>query len=114
VPLPSNRPSSDVRLLFQEVGPPLVVSEVFAYGPDEPSLPDGGSADAEQALDRARAGDWDDAVRLYAQAVAAAPHRASYHACLLRARWRAAHRRRLDVESLPDGGPELVAPRPGT
>jgi hypothetical protein len=114
IPLRLDRPIGDVRLLFQEVGPPLVVSEVFAYGPDERSLPDGGGADAEQALERARAGDWDAAVRLYAQAAAGAPHRASYHACLLRARWRAAHRRWLDVESLPDGGPELVAPRPGT
>jgi hypothetical protein len=109
VPLPADRPIGEVRILFQGDGPPLSVSEVFAYGPDAPSLPDGGSELAGQALERAREGDWDAAVRLYAQAVAVSPHRASYHACLQRARWRAAHRQRVDVESLPDGGAELVA-----
>src|SRR6202011_2245344 len=38
---------------------------------------------------------------------------ASYNANLVRARWRAAHRRWLDVESLDDGGPDLVSPREG-
>jgi cytochrome c-type biogenesis protein CcmH/NrfG len=50
----------------------------------------------------------DEAVRHYAQAVRGEPDRASRHAAWARARWRAAHRRWLDVESLDDGGPELV------
>jgi hypothetical protein len=63
----------------------------------------------EQALDRARARDWTVAAGLYAAAVRAEPHRASYHANLVRALWRAAHRQRLDVESLDDGGADLVS-----
>ena len=65
----------------------------------------------DAALEAARAGDWDEAVRLYAEALRLEPHRASYHAALVRARWRAAHRRWLDVESLPDGGAPLVTAR---
>jgi hypothetical protein len=103
VPL-AGRTTGEVRLIFQESGPPLVVSEVFLYGPDEPERAAAGSAAAEQALERARGGDWTVAAGLYAAAVQAEPHRASYHASLLRARWRATHRRWLDVESLDDGG----------
>jgi hypothetical protein len=109
--LPADRPASEVRILFQEVGPPLSVAEVFAYGPDEPPLPDAGAAAAEQGLEEARNGRWENALTLYAEACRLAPHRASYHACLARARWRAARRAWLDVESLGDGGSELVLPR---
>jgi len=50
-------------------------------------------------------------VRLYEQAWRVEPDRASHHASWSRARWRAARRRWLDVESLDDGGPELVGVR---
>jgi hypothetical protein len=113
VALPPDRPASEVRLLFQDAGPPLVVAEVFAYGPDEPLVEDGGAAAAEQALAHAREGRWSEAVRAYAESVRLAPDRASRHACLARARWRAGRRARLDVEGLTDGGAELVLPRPG-
>jgi hypothetical protein len=107
VPL-GDRRASEVRLIFQESGPPLEVWDVFLYGPDEPPRPAAGLAAAEQAFERARAGDWSVAAGLYAAAVHAEPHRAAYHANLVRARWRAAHRRRLDVESLDDGGQEFI------
>lgn len=100
--------ASEVRVIFQESGPPLAVWEVFVYGPDEAARPAAGEAAAEQALEKARAGDWRVAAGLYAAAAQAEPHRASYQANLVRARWRAAHRRWLDVESLDDGGPALV------
>jgi hypothetical protein len=112
VPLPPERPAAQVRVLYQGEGPPLAVTEVFAYGADEPVRPDAGAAAADQAFEQARAGRWDDAVRAYEEAARAAPDRASHHACLARARWRAGHRRRLDVESLPDGGAALVVPSP--
>jgi len=108
VPL-GDHSASEVRLIFQDAGPPLGVWEVFLYGPDEPERPAAGSAAAEQALDRARAGDWTVAAGLYAAAAQAEPHRASYQANLIRARGRARHRRWLDVESLDDGGPDLVS-----
>jgi len=110
IPLPGHA-VAEVRLIFQAAGPPLAVSDVFLYGPDEESRPAAGSVRAASALDAARAGDWNGAVRLYAEALGLEPHRASYHAALVRARWRAAHRRRLDVESLPDGGAPLVTAR---
>ncbi|HVR71498.1 MAG TPA: hypothetical protein VMT87_11710 [Vicinamibacteria bacterium] len=111
IPLPSLRPVAEVRVLFQDNGPPLVVAEAFAYGPDEPPTDDAGAAFAEQGLDHARQGRWSEAVAAYAEAARRAPDRASHHACLARARWRAARRARLDVESLADGGRELVLPR---
>jgi len=110
IPLPGHA-VAEVRLIFQAAGPPLAVSDVFLYGPDEESRPAAGSVRAASALDAARAGDWNGAVRLYAEALGLEPHRASYHAALVRARWRAAHRRRLDVESLPDGGAPLATAR---
>jgi len=110
VVLPGSR-ASEVRLLFQETGPPLGVQEVFLYGPDEAARPLAGSAAAEAALAAARRNDWDEAVRRYGEAVRAEPDRAAYHACLARAQWRAGRRRHLDVESLGDGGPELVGRR---
>ena len=110
IPLPGHA-VAEVRLIFQAAGPPLAVSDVFLYGPDEESRPAAGSVWAASALDAARAGDWNGAVRLYAEALGLEPHRASYHAALVRARWRAAHRRRLDVESLPDGGAPLATAR---
>jgi hypothetical protein len=110
VPL-GDREASEVRLVFQGPGPRLVIAEVFAYGPDELAREDAGAASAASAYEAVRIGDWDEAVRLYAEAVRAAPERASHHAAWTRARWRAAGRRWLDVESLDDGGPELVQRR---
>jgi hypothetical protein len=101
-----------IRLLFQDTGPRLELSEVFLYGPDEPALPPAGEAAAEQALAAARQGDWRTAVARYRDAVRAEPHRASFHTALVRAEWRAARRQWLDVESLDDGGPALVERRP--
>jgi hypothetical protein len=110
VPL-GGEPAREVRLIFQGAGPSLVVSEVFLYGPDETERPRAGAAAAAQALVAARSGAWDEAARLYGEAARLEPERADYHAAFARARWRAAHRRWLDVESLDDGGPELVLPR---
>jgi hypothetical protein len=111
VPLPAERPAAEVRILFQAAGPPLVVAEVFLYGPDEPAVEDAGAAFAERGLEHARYGRWREAADSYAEAVRRAPERASHHACLARARWRLDRRARLDVESLTDGGPELVLAR---
>jgi hypothetical protein len=110
VVLPGTR-ASEVRLLFQDAGPPLGVVEVFLYGPDEVARPAAGAGAAESAYAAARRGSWEDAVRLYADAVRAEPDRAAYFSCLARAEWRAGRRRRLDVESLDDGGPALVGRR---
>ncbi len=110
VPL-GERETDEVRLTFQGPGPQLVVAEAFVYGPAEVALPRAGEASARDALDSARAGRWDEAVRLYAQAVRLEPERAAHHAAWARARWRASQRRFLDVESLTDGGPELVEAR---
>jgi hypothetical protein len=110
VPL-GDREAEEVRVVFQGPGPRLSVAESFAYGPDEIGTPDAGAEAAAAAYDAVREGEWDEAVRLYAQAVEAAPHRASHHAAWTRARWRAGGRRGLDVESLDDGGPELVQRR---
>jgi hypothetical protein len=87
------------------------VFEAFVYGPDEAERPRTGQEAADGALRAVRSGHWSEAARLYAEAIQAEPERASHHAGFLRARWRAAHRQRLDVESLPDGGPDLVGPR---
>src|SRR5260221_618454 len=103
--------ASEVRLIFQDAGPPLGVGEVFLYGPDEGARPADGAAAAESAYGAARRGSWDEAVRLYGDALRAEPDRASYHACLARAERRAARRPDLDVESLDDGGAELVERR---
>jgi hypothetical protein len=100
--------AGELRLVFQGPGAPLTVSEVFVYGPDEAVRPATGAASAEAALAHARSGDWAAAARLYEEALGAEPDRAAYHAARARARWRAAHRRYLDVESLDDGGPELA------
>jgi hypothetical protein len=110
VVLPGTR-IGEVRLLFQDAGPPLGVVEVFLYGPDEVAQPAAGAGAAESAYAAVRRGDWDEAVRLYGDALRAEPDRAAYHSCLARAEWRAAHRRRLDVESLDDGGAALVERR---
>jgi hypothetical protein len=106
-----NRWASSVRLIFQDAGPVLRVSEVFLYGPDEDARPRAGEASAAAALASARAGDWTGAAASYAEAVRLEPERASLHACLARAVWRSRGRRHLDVESLDDGGPSLVSPR---
>jgi hypothetical protein len=110
IPL-DGRTAEEVRLVFQGPGPQLTVSEVFAYGPDEPTRPPSGADLAAKAYEAVRAGDWTAAVRLYAEAVRAEPDRASYHAALARARWREGGRRWLDVEGIDDGGPDLVLPR---
>jgi hypothetical protein len=107
----ADREIDEVRLVFQGSGPPLAIAEAFAYGPDEVTRPDPGTAPARAAYAAVRRGDWDEALRLYAAAVRAAPERASHHAAWARARWRAAGRRWLDVESLDDGGPDLVQRR---
>jgi hypothetical protein len=105
------RAGTAARLLFQGSGPPLRVLEAFLYGPDEAEQPRAGQEAAERAFRAARLGRWSEAARLYGQAIRAEPERASHHAGLLRARWRAAHRQRLDLESLTDGGPDLVGAR---
>jgi hypothetical protein len=110
VPL-GERETDEVRLAFQGPGPRLAVYEVFLYGPGEDARARDGEASARGALESAREGRWDEAERLYAQAVRLEPERASHHAAWARARWRAAQRRVLDVESLTDGGPELVEAR---
>ena len=107
VPL-GDREAGEVRLVFQGPGPRLTIAEAFLYGPGEEARPAAGAGSARDAFESARAGRWGEAVRLYAQAVRLEPDRASHHAAWARARWRAAHRRWLDVESLDDGGPELV------
>jgi hypothetical protein len=107
VPL-GDREAGEVRLVFQGPGPRLTIAEAILYGPGEEARPAAGAGSARDAFESARAGRWDEAVRLYAQAVRLEPDRASHHAAWARARWRAAHRRWLDVESLDDGGPELV------
>jgi hypothetical protein len=107
VPL-GDRGVGTVRLIFQDKGPVLRVGEVFAYGPDEPPRPAAGAFAAEQALAAARSGQWWRSVALYQQAIGLDPERASLHACFLRASWRAQRRSRVDVESLDDGGPDLV------
>ena len=91
-----------LRLLFQGSGPPLRIVEVFLYGSDEAERSPDGKDLADRAFRAARDGRWSEAERLYADAVRAEPERASHHAAFLRARWRAAQRQRLDVESLPD------------
>jgi hypothetical protein len=100
-----------VRLLFQGSGPPLRIVEAFLYGPDETEQAAAGQQAADRAYGAVREGRWSEGERLYAEAVRAEPERASYHAAFLRARFRAVHRQRLDVESLTDGGPELVGVR---
>jgi hypothetical protein len=110
IPL-GDRTAGLVRLLFQDAGPPLALSDVLLYGPDEEALPAAGATSAASAFEAVRGGDWDGAARLYADALRLEPHRAAYHAALVRARWRASHRRHLDVESLGDGGAPLVTAR---
>jgi hypothetical protein len=110
VPL-RGRTTDEVRLLFQGPGPRLRVAEVFLYGPDEEVRPRSGAERERAALDLARAGRWDAAAGSYAEALALEPDRASLHGGWARARWRARHRQRLDVESLTDGGPELIEAR---
>jgi hypothetical protein len=105
------RSASEVRVLFQDAGAPLVLSEVFAYGPDETARPPLGERSAQGAFEAVRAGRWPEAVRLYDNAVQLEPERAAFQAALVRSRWRAAHRSRLDVESLDDGGEEIVGVR---
>jgi hypothetical protein len=112
VPL-GERETDEVRLVFQGPGPRLAVAEVFVYGPAEQLRSRAGEASARDAYDSARAGRWEEAVRLYGQAVRLEPERASHHAAWARARWRAGQRRVLDVESLTDGGPGLVEARLG-
>lgn len=110
VTLPGTTVSS-VRLLFQAPGPPLVLSEVFLYGPDAEARPAAGTKAAGAALAAARANRWSEAVRLYEEAAGLERDRASYHAALARARRRAGGGNRIDVESLDDGGPALVGIR---
>jgi hypothetical protein len=106
-----DRLASEVRLVFQGTGPPLALAEVFAYGPDETRVDRAGAEAEAKAFASARRGDWDGAARLYAEAARLEPERASLHSCLARASWRAERRRWLDIESLGDGGPEVVARR---
>ena len=108
VALLGGRRAEEVRLFFQGAGPPLALSEVFLYGPEEAKRPAAGAGAAAQALSAARGGRWAEAARFYAQAIRLEPERASFYSDLARARRRAGGRQWLDVESLGDGGPELV------
>jgi hypothetical protein len=110
VPL-RDRSLQEVRIIFQESGSPLTFAEVFAYGPDEGERPAAGAGSAAEAYARARGAEWGEAARLYAEACRLEPERASHHAALARARWRAARRNWLDVESLADGGPAIFERR---
>jgi len=110
VPL-RDRSLQEVRVIFQEAGPPLTLAEVFVYGPDEGRRPADGAGSAAKAYEHARRGAWDEAERLYAEACRLEPDRASHHAGAVRASWRAARRRWLDVESLGDGGPAIFERR---
>jgi hypothetical protein len=110
VPLRDRR-LQEVRVIFQESGPPLTIAEVFVYGPDEGERPGGGAAVAAAAYEHARRGEWDEAEHLYGEACRLEPDRASHHAAAIRAGWRAVRRRWLDVESLDDGGPAIFGPR---
>jgi len=103
--------AGEVRVLFQGSGPRLVVSEVFAYGPDEAERPQAGADAAAGALLAARRGDWLAAVAGYEEALRLEPDRAAHHAAWARASWRVPRRHFLDVEGIDDGGPELVLPR---
>jgi hypothetical protein len=111
VVLPESPRTAEVRIVFQGAGPALAVSEVFAYGPDETPVARAGAPAAKAAFESARAGRWRDAVASYSEAARQEPERAGYHAALARARWRAAHRQVLDVESLDDGGAEVLGLR---
>jgi hypothetical protein len=106
-----DRSLQEVRVIFQDAGPPLTLAEVFAYGPDEAPRPAAGAAAAAAAYERARGGDWAEAERLYGEACRLEPERASHHAAAVRAGWRAARRRLLDVESLGDGGAAIFERR---
>jgi hypothetical protein len=107
IPL-GGREADAVQLVFQGPGPRLALSEVFVYGEDEPEVAQAGARVAEVAYAAARAGRWPEARRLYAEALRLEPERASLHAAWARAARREQGRRWLDVESLDDGGPELV------
>ncbi|HET9271076.1 MAG TPA: hypothetical protein VFO31_23030, partial [Vicinamibacterales bacterium] len=110
VPL-GDRPAGTVRIVFQGAGPPLRVAEVFAYGPDETPRAASGVAAAERGLAAARAGDWPRAQGFYQEAMGLEPDRAALFACRQRTAWRALRMRRVDVEGLDDGGPDLVGVR---
>jgi hypothetical protein len=110
VPL-GDRRAEEVRIVFQGAGPPLHVAEVFLYGPDEAARADTSAEAAGRGLSAARAGEWGRASGHYLEAIHLEPERASLFACYLRVAWRVPGRRRLDVEGLDDGGPELIAVR---
>ena len=106
-----DRSLQEVRVIFQEAGPPLTVAEVFVYGPDEGRRPAAGADSAADAYEHARRDEWSEAERLYGEACRLEPDRASHHAAAVRAGWRAGRRRWLDVESLDDGGPAIFERR---
>jgi hypothetical protein len=106
-----DRSLQEVRVIFQEAGPPLTIAEVFVYGPDEGQRPAAGAGPAAEAYEHARRNEWTEAERLYDEAGRLEPDRASHHAAAARAGWRAGRRRWLDVESLDDGGPAIFERR---
>jgi hypothetical protein len=110
IPL-AGRCADEVRIIFQGPGPRLVVAEVFVYGPGEAERPGAGAPSAARALAAARRGDWDGALGGYTEALALERDRATYYAASARAAWRVPRRRRLDVEGIDDGGPDLVLAR---
>ena len=75
------------------------------------SAPPPARAPRREAYEHARRDEWAEAERLYDEAGRLEPDRASHHAAAVRAGWRAARRRWLDVESLDDGGPALFERR---
>ena len=92
VPL-GDRAADEVRLIFQDAGRRWLWPRSSSTAPTRRRSRARGRAAARAPSSRRGPDDWDAAVRLYAEALRLEPHRASHHAALARARWRAGQRR---------------------